>query len=231
MSEFLDVIGQRLRARLQDILDDVFVSWRSTDFYKETSAAIDTFLFDKQSQLRGLARLVYEMEILHPLAQDEEMSELNRVKELRFFQEARHEARASRYLDEIEQVNCKEMTGLQRAKKLKDVTPEKLGADPYQREVEAMARVRAYYNIASSRFIDHVCQVVHNKFFEDVRAELHRHVTDALRIFEQQDAQPRCTSLLADDPARERRRMQLVRERASLMKALDTLAGLHVRQI
>jgi len=101
---------------------------------------------------------------------------------------------------------------------------QELGPDPYQREVEVMAKIRAYYCIASTRFIDNICASVQGELFEDFKMGLREQLIDSLGVSAADPkAHENCVALLAEDAARERKRMMCQKEKVALEKAQECL--------
>jgi hypothetical protein len=67
--------------------------------------------------------------------------------------------------------------------KTKKAAVDVLGPDPYSREVGVMARIRAYYQIASIPFLDQVVQAVEAELFIKFRDGLQEDLAAVLQIF------------------------------------------------
>ncbi|KAJ9655554.1 hypothetical protein H2201_008779 [Coniosporium apollinis] len=130
------------------------------------------------------------LEHYRPFTMDEELLERYRAEHLDEIQEARYKVRARAYLDKQ---GARETISGERLRKA-------IGADPYQREVNVMAKIIAYYRIASARFIDHVCMSVRAELSECSSA-----VTEEVRSQNLQvngdEVQARFVRLLAEDLA------------------------------
>ncbi|EKV16315.1 hypothetical protein PDIG_08460 [Penicillium digitatum PHI26] len=105
---------------------------------------------------------------------------------------------------------------------IKKIQPKQLGPDRNAQEIEMMASSLAYYEIASSRFLDVLCQSTHMKLFRTCRASLVNTLRDDLEIFGD-NGRARCLDLMAEDPERQHRRTQLLKEREKFSKAQEWL--------
>ncbi|KAI0067648.1 hypothetical protein BV25DRAFT_1834706 [Artomyces pyxidatus] len=96
--------------------------------------------------------------------------------------------------------------------------PKLLPADPFDPALEIMANVRAYFQVASKRFIDNVPQAVDFDYIDGMKREL----LDVLYrdiIRDDSDVRVRCRELLREAPALSTRREELEGKRDRLEKA------------
>jgi hypothetical protein len=121
---------------------------------------------------------------------------------------------------------------------------EKMADDPYLAEVEVVARIKAYYQIAANRFIDRICQTVEFDLFQKLTAGLKDELEAGLQIYGQNGMLTRCMpprisltmivgygfcrALLEVDPERALLRKRLEHEKKVLDKANDRLISLFV---
>ncbi|PWY64084.1 dynamin family protein [Aspergillus eucalypticola CBS 122712] len=109
-----------------------------------------------------------------------------------------------------------------REAELRKLTDAELGRDQFSQELTMMATSRGYYDLASSRFIDSICQSVHTKLFAKCRDDLIKEIERELCIFDE-NALERCLELMEEDPDRQRRRQFLLREKERIDKAQEWL--------
>jgi hypothetical protein len=111
-----------------------------------------------------------------------------------------------------------------RVEKAKDAdwVMKELGDDEWADEVKNAASIFAYYDTASTCFVDTVAKCL--EF--GIMAPLRDHVGHALLTNLHVEDAAVCTELLAEDPERERQRTRLLAEQAKLMEAIAELQGL-----
>lgn len=231
MRTFLDDTEKVLRVHVRRALDEVFRQWKTTDLYKESYRIIDTFLTTHmQSQRQDVAERALRLERFKPITLNIEILERNRVEELEVFQTARYEARANAWVDE-QDVRTGKGTSLQdRHRKIAtEQVRKEIGPDPYQREVEVMAKVRGYYNVASNGFVDHICKSLQAELFESFRTDIRGGLMEGLSVVDDADAHANCVRLLAEDPAREVHRQALKKEKEKLMDAQKVIDSLDLK--
>ena len=79
---------------------------------------------------------------------------------------------------------------------------------------------RGYYEIAKTRFLDVICLMAESK----LRSKCQDDLTNTLEIQLNADSLDRCHELMAEDPQREARRLELTKIRAKLVQAQQWLA-------
>lgn len=99
---------------------------------------------------------------------------------------------------------------------------KELGDDEWAEEVKNAANIFAYYDTASTCFVDTVAKCL--EF--GVMAPLRDGVQDVLLSHLHVEDAAACTLLLAEDPERERQRTKLLAEQAKLVEAIAELKGL-----
>lgn len=102
---------------------------------------------------------------------------------------------------------------------------ELLSQDPYQREINVIADIRAYYFVAADAFIDNVAKMTEFCLFSKCTEELVKLARKQLKLHDESGFEY-AKMLLAEDAERERERCNLEIEKTQLMKALETLEGL-----
>jgi hypothetical protein len=159
-------------------------------------------------------------------------------EELEVFQAARFKARTDAFFNQQDHVTRKETSSEERARKRRadmDGLKTKIGPDPYDREVKVMAKIRAYYQIASIRFVDHIRQSVEAELFDKFRNGLYEDLVEGLRVTQENGELSRqvrftafinylsghdhCSKLLEDDETRGERRDALKEKKSRLERA------------
>ncbi|OJD36578.1 dynamin family protein [Diplodia corticola] len=225
--DFLDGLHTALRTTLNKGLDDTLRAWKTTELSRETARLSENFLEVAFSEQRDHAvPRALRLERHKPVTENAAALEYNEKQELEIFLQARIKARTNIHFDEYDASTGKQTSKTERLKKAKDRDfQHQLGPDPFTREVEAMAKVRGYYNIASMRYVDAVVMGLQAELFEKLRGGLRDELVTVLEIFGENN-QDTCARLLAEDPAREVRRRSLRADREKLVAALDCLQEL-----
>jgi hypothetical protein len=140
---------------------------------------------------------------------------------------ARREHRAKEHLQILEQRLNKNMSAPDQVKKHANDPKwmmENVGEDPFQREVEAMAKPLAYYDVASTQLLDTFARQLDYELLHTYSEQLQ------LRLLKDLNAtdNAHCAALLAENEARERERVSLLAEKDKLLMALEELKGLPV---
>ena len=220
-------VENSLQSLFLDTTNEVASEWRTTALYRKLCELSLSFLRTSMSDLRTTVPAhTLAMEQRKPLTENEAALEAHIAQELEALTAARQRARTEAQAEAAEASGNGK--GEERGRKAADKDPRPhLGPDPFQREVEAMARVRGYYAVAAARFVDTVCQAVEVGLFTRVRAALDGAVVAGLGIGGR-DCAEACGRLLEDDERRARERIALKEERARLERArvrLDELEG------
>ena len=97
-------------------------------------------------------------------------------------------------------------------KKVKEVTLEDLSPDPWDVEVQMAAKTRAYYNVASHRFVDSICQQIFAHLIPRCQADLVSHLKQELGLNDIPRNRATIVSLMSEDVEREAYRARLISE-------------------
>ena len=183
--QLLEKVEKELRSELELILNSVASKWTTTGLYCEMQRCFAAFtlkyLHDQRTrQIPQLLRL----ETRKPLTENVEAWKLHKSRELDVLTTARLNARVDAYLHEQDALMGKTANEEDYSKRIQadKELGKKVGEDPYEREIEAMAVIRAYYAVAASRFIDNVCQSVEVDLFDHFHEGLREELEEALGI-------------------------------------------------
>lgn len=183
MNAFLDGTEQCIQQLVGKLLGDVSGRWRQTDFYKESTVIVNQFLDDIMEEQRASALHLLQLETFKPLTLNDNYMDWLAEKELEQFSVQRFETRVDKHLDEEEALIGKRTEGMERVRRRKLVKSEMIGPDPFQKEVETMARVRGYYGVASMRFVDQICLYVQGELMEKCRTQLSERLIAELGVY------------------------------------------------
>ncbi|KAJ5347247.1 Dynamin [Penicillium brevicompactum] len=229
----IEAFIQAAHGTVQDALTLAFENelsqYHQTRLYQELNKILSTYMQSVRINHLAVARdqCHSECEVPFTMAQEYHRTimgqSLSELRALRAF------SRASAYL----RVRGHDMSDERTKEKIRKIagniqagTNTALGEDKYSDEIEMMANARAYYEIASSRFLDTLCQSTTMKLFKTCRIGLIEAIQDELRIFGE-NGRARCLELMAEDPKRQQRRAFLQKEREKLVIAQNELNSLH----
>ncbi|KAJ9210527.1 hypothetical protein DTO166G4_7839 [Paecilomyces variotii] len=223
MNVFLVVSHKLVRDTLMEQVKHVFAQYQQTALPKVLERIILIYLNGLKEEHLRHAQEIYNIERHKPFTMATSALTQATKEVLEYFVARRREARARLYLRLFHGNAVDDQKRNVEIRKLISNDSE-MGPDEFAQEVKMMASVRGYYDIASSRFVDSICQSVHTKLFFKCREELVSVIENELSIFDG-NAMERCMELMAEDPVHQRRRQYLVREREKLTKAQEWLAS------
>ncbi|PWY82262.1 hypothetical protein BO83DRAFT_374785 [Aspergillus eucalypticola CBS 122712] len=219
LSVFLVATYRLVREMLHKQLDEVFLQYHQTGLYRELKRIIESFLYKLRAAHFEHAQENFSIEYNKPFTMALSALDQSIKSAYSFLAERRRVARAGSYLD----AQGKYPRGdARREAELRKLTDAELGRDQFSQELTMMATSRGYYDLASSRFIDSICQSVHTKLFAKCRDDLIKEIERELCIFDE-NALERCLELMEEDPDRQRRRQFLLREKERIDKAQEWL--------
>ncbi|KAL1882505.1 hypothetical protein Plec18167_002921 [Paecilomyces lecythidis] len=223
MNVFLTISHKLVRDTLMQQVRYVFAQYQQTALHRELDRIIMMYLNDLKEEHFRHANDIYNIERHKPFTMATDALAQATEVVLKYFSSRRREARAKHYQ---RLVHGDSLDANKRDAQLKKLIEDEsvMGPDDFTQEVKMMANVRGYYDIASSRFVDSICQSVYTKLFFRCREELVSVIEKNLAIFEG-NATERCMELMAEDPAQQRRRQYLLKEREKLTQAQEWLAS------
>ncbi|KAJ5835759.1 Dynamin [Penicillium robsamsonii] len=221
MEIFVKATHSLVHSMLIEALEEEFAQYHQTGLYQELSRILKEFM----SKLRRIHLQIAkdycksEHEIPFTMAQSQHQLLMQQVSSS--LKSRRHNSRAMCWL----KIRGHDMNDEKISDKIKKVQSDQLGPDRYSQEIDMMASSLAYYDIASSRFLDVLCQSTHMKLFRACRAGLVNTLRDDLEIFGDHGnlGRARCLDLMTEDPGRQHRRAQLQKEREKFSKAQEWL--------
>ncbi|PGH13317.1 hypothetical protein AJ79_03733 [Helicocarpus griseus UAMH5409] len=212
MEEFLAATYDLMQCFLLEKLDQIFSTYQRTALYGKLMDIILSFLRRLKHEHMLFTTESYQVERTKPFTLAKATFQRAQKEAHDVLKAKRQQCRVARFLEERgDTINGK-----------KDITDAEMGEDEFSREIEIMAASRAYYDIASCRFVDTLCQSVHTKLFLKCDSELRSAIIEELGI-KGDNASERCLELMVEDPERQMRRRELKREQEKLRKAMDSL--------
>ncbi|PWY91926.1 dynamin family protein [Aspergillus sclerotioniger CBS 115572] len=219
LSVFLVATHRLMREMVLKQIDEVFSQYHQTGLYRELKRIIDAYLYTLRRDHFEHAQENFNIEHNKPFTMDFAALEQATKTARQYIHERRWISRAGCYLD----CQGKYPKGdARREAEIRKLTEADLGRDQFAQEVAMMATTRGYYDLASSRFVDSICQSVHTKLFAKCRDELIKEVERELNIFDK-NALERCLELMEEDPERQRRRLYFLKEKEKISKAQEWL--------
>ncbi|KAJ5773178.1 hypothetical protein N7457_008074 [Penicillium paradoxum] len=218
MESFVKATHHLVQSMLLGALEEEFSQYHQTGLYQKVNKILKDYLGvvrnDHWQMVRDYCKSEHEAPFTMAQGQHQALMEqtLRSLKDRRFY------ARAICWL----KIRGHDISDERIAEKVRKLQPEELGPDRYSQEIEMMASSLAYYDIASSRFLDVLCQSTHMKLFRICRASLVNTLRDDLEIFGD-NGRARCLDLMTEDPERQQRRAVLLKEREKFSKAQEWL--------
>ncbi|KAL3479943.1 P-loop containing nucleoside triphosphate hydrolase protein [Aspergillus californicus] len=179
MLVFIDASHRLMKDTLLQELQTVFVQYQRTGLYRELKKVIEGYMNKLHFNHVAHVDETYSIEHHKPFTMANTTLEAAKEQARQDFELLRLKARANHYLD----IQQKWPRGdPRREAEKKKIGDKELGSDPFKTEINMMAASRGYYEIASSRFVDSICQSVYTKLFFKCRENLIDAIEDELGI-------------------------------------------------
>ncbi|KKK15836.1 hypothetical protein ARAM_004549 [Aspergillus rambellii] len=205
MLKFIYATHRLVKETLLTEVERTFLQYHQTGLYRELKRIIENYTQRLRADHIAHADEIFDIEHHKPFTMASTALELATQAAYKYLDGRRAEARAACLFD----LQHKPAAGdPRREAEIKKIVAD-LGADNFSQEVRMMASTRGYYDVASSRFVDSICQSVHTKLFLKCREGL---ITEIETV-------DRCNELMAEDPERQRRRQYLLKEKEKINKA------------
>ncbi|KAF1981574.1 P-loop containing nucleoside triphosphate hydrolase protein [Aulographum hederae CBS 113979] len=229
----VDQLLHEVQNALQDIviatLDFKLKEWKDTDLFRQTWKISQDFTNSLLQVQEVAIKRALRIERTAPITKNEQAYEYHLQKETELLKAKRFEKRAREIMEAMCKRLGRDISQHEKERKLREIRQE-LGPDPYTRELETLAKIRAYYNIAGSRFVDTVCMSFKGEFMASFRTEFKDNLHKAFDL-DEDGAQNRCILLLAEDADRAQRRIFTQREKERLVAAQDCFIKCHANLV
>ncbi|KAI2635251.1 P-loop containing nucleoside triphosphate hydrolase protein [Xylaria nigripes] len=231
LEKFIDQATTMLRTMVTEVLKNSLKKFARRQIYKESQKILMTFLKDKSTHQHERLKELYGNEMYRAVTINEEglnnfkAKEKQTIERIRIFTRAKEEG----LIDEDRQL--KRLDVMSQEEKLEDTRSlakwqAQLKEDPFQREIDVIANVRAYYLTAATRFVDGVSMDVNSWLFRAFREKgLDDHMDKNLGLTPYPDVST-YSSLMEEDAATAQTRRQLKREQTKLMTAMSRIIDL-----
>jgi hypothetical protein len=169
---------------IQILQSEEFQRWNGCGLFEKARQVIESFVQNKFDEAKGQAQHLMELETIgdvvysdaNKYAHQQSIFDFIMEKHLKDLQKSRYEARAkAKYLETYpqfkESVTKGEEPSIQKMmdKIDKPDFKEKVGVDPFNREIIVMAKMEAYYQYASSRFVELVVMTMQKEVLAQLK--------------------------------------------------------------
>lgn len=186
---FFDALRRSLTGRMRHLLDQHFQKWQDSEMYRNAWTIVEEVLrnnFDEQQNTMAVEALSDEFEGPYIFFQDQFNRE--RAVVIENYRQHRQKARFKLYIKEAEEHIGRELSQNEQDKVRKDDHKMSLiKEEPYANEIDLIADITSYYNLASRRLHDKICMRIESKFFKQLRTQLRKELEDGLNIYHETD--------------------------------------------
>ena len=224
-----------LKSCIRCIFDRYFGSRSDTKLYGDAWRIVeDIFNTSMAEQRCSLAADILGNELEGPyMFHQKKFDDAKDILRQKYYT-ARFNARLRIYRREMEEhVGEDKVTSEERMRK-DDKLCSLITKEPYQKEIDVIARITSYYEIAADRFHDSICMGIEGKLFKRLRTKLHDEMDDTLGIHDIDNGARRAMELLEEPSHNADRRRQLTAMKNALLEGqacLDRLKAKHGNSI
>lgn len=170
-----------LRSTIHDILEESFAGMHKRQVFKQASLQMHEFLSRWRRKITGILMDIYKIETHRLFTLDTESFNRHKAAELRTLKRNRHawrwRAHDERARQEHGPPSLKPWSEMGPDEQSKEETEHakqalKLGADPFEVELDVCARVRGYYLTAANRFADSASLYIFSGMIPDMAEEI-----------------------------------------------------------
>ncbi|KAL4970876.1 putative dynamin GTPase [Aspergillus stella-maris] len=219
MMAFINASHKLVSTMLLKQVEKCVVKYQQTELYRQLRKIIEVYLQSLRVEHLEHTGEIYQIEYNKPftMANSALVRAIDDAQKL--LETSRLDARKRQFLKNMGRWPD---DASRRENEMRKIGVAELGVDRFAQELKIMAETRGYYEVASSRFVDSICQSVHTKLFFKCRENLVTVIERNLGIYNE-NAVERCNELMAEDPERQRRRQYLVREKEKITRAQQWL--------
>ena len=157
--------------------------WRTTKLFQEMHKTNVAFLDERLGYMKSHVNRALRLERAKPITRDEALMKRYIADEGAKLEDGGLRTRYAAYLIEAAEQSGKEYVAPTWDDKAKKEAARVLDPDTSTREISVMAKIRAYYQIASMRFVDQVVQAVEAELLLSFRDELYHELMAALKVY------------------------------------------------
>lgn len=226
---FLNQIMRLLQDLLDAALKKSFDRLSKRLIYQESRKLLKQYLNDRRKETQAALAVVYRLETYGLFTINREAFDRCRKDESAVLTRFRHQMRmkAAGLGDNKQPVPWEALTEEKRLQdeRKREGEVAKIGADPFQREMEVVAYVRGYYRLAALRFADSVALHVTNGMIPEIQRQLPYYLDEKLGL-RGNNAASIYEKLMEEDAQTATKRETLKGEREKFVKALASIEGL-----
>ena len=167
-----------------ELIYSVFGHHQNTRYFDVILDTCRSFFADTFDQQRKLNQRIFAWEMAKPKTHNDEAMNLARERALTALQNHSRETRAHNVIEEQENRTGKFTYNSARKEKVAKVPEKDLKPESYGRELIALSFVKAFYEIAYSRFVDIICSSIHCEVFGKCRDGLFNIMRDNFGVLE-----------------------------------------------
>jgi hypothetical protein len=185
VTTFLDQLDRQLALQIEQVLDKALGDWKTTGLYRETKKIVERFVASLlDSQRTTMAPETLNDELCGPYFLDATYFDFHKERVLGAFTSARFNKRRDIYFEIMEKNTGKVVAEpKQKEDAKKEPLKSKIANDPYSREVDVIAEVRAYYQLSSIRFHESICMRLESQLFKALSDKTFEvHLREGLQI-------------------------------------------------
>ncbi|KAI5807351.1 P-loop containing nucleoside triphosphate hydrolase protein [Peziza echinospora] len=226
---YLDDCQRLLISILSELFHRKFECYQKTPLFAKSHEIIDRYLETAfRTQTKTTISRIYRLEQEQIATADEKTFKAAKARHLDRLLEARQRNKEEQREAKRRRLNLDTLPLRKRQheekKLLQDEEKDSNGRtyDRFAIEIELMAGTRAYYDLASRRFVDNVFMSVLGEWIAGVKEGLQEELWTGLG-FGEGDVHEKAKSLLEEDPEKERRRRELEIKGEKLRRAMEEL--------
>lgn len=183
MDQFYSALERAMMDRINEIMVACLGQWRTNLLFQEARHTVKEFFklhFRQQRTIDGPE--VYADELAGPYFYDARYMEHHMTHFLQHFKEARLRKRKTIWKAMRQEELGRDLKPADVAELDKPHMQAALAKDPYSQEIEVIAQIRSYYELASIRFHDSICMRVESKLFRQLSENLLTELKEGLRL-------------------------------------------------
>ncbi|KAI1823128.1 P-loop containing nucleoside triphosphate hydrolase protein [Xylaria intraflava] len=226
LEKFINEVSSMLGAMVAEVLENSLRGFSKRRIYRDSKELFVALLQDRSNHQYERLRDLYKNEMYRAVTINEDALNHFKAKEKQDIQRLRLFTRAKEAGLVDEDKPCKRYDLMSREEKMEDAKllarwQAQLPEDPFQREIDVVAKVRAYYLTAATRFVDNVSIDVDAWLFRSFREGALDNYMDQKLGLSQNPSAEIYVNLMEEDTTTAQRRRQLKKEKAKLMTAMN----------
>lgn len=224
VAELLKDVGSLVRRMIKDSMEETVLEWKQTKLYDAMQHATLEF-FNKTIAVEGEGMISRHLARMHAcpttFQKPYEESRLIWILSKRYPSEWEGHSKATSNTPDLANVPLKSLCSESMDSDSRWVN-DRLADDKYAQMIKCVAKIHGIHDILSANLTDTASMQLKFDVLTKFRDESAGVLWTELKVFDT----THCTALLAEDPTREKRRKQLLAEKARLEQALAVIENL-----